>query len=118
MEILDQNMRVIRTGEGGIGSAAHGIPVGSRSVQPSHFGFGLFSQCLDLDRVGEVGGKDMHAVTEFCSDFLESLFAGTVQADGCTLGMQGLGNGNPDPAGSASDQGFFSCEVKHGLVQF
>lgn len=39
MEILDQNMRVIRTGEGGIGSAAHGIPVDSRSVQPSHLGF-------------------------------------------------------------------------------
>ena len=39
MEILDQNLRVIRTGEGGIGSAAHGIPVDSRSVQPSHFGF-------------------------------------------------------------------------------
>ena len=39
MEILDQNMRVIRTGEGGISSGAHGIPVDSRSVQPSHFGF-------------------------------------------------------------------------------
>ena len=39
MEILDQNLRVIRTGEGGIGSASHGIPVDSRSVQPSHFGF-------------------------------------------------------------------------------
>ena len=39
MEILDQNLRVIRTGEGGIGSAAHGIPVDTRSVQPSHLGF-------------------------------------------------------------------------------
>jgi DNA-directed RNA polymerase beta subunit len=39
MEILDQNMRVIRTGEGGISSGAHGIPIDSRSVQPSHFGF-------------------------------------------------------------------------------
>jgi DNA-directed RNA polymerase beta subunit len=39
MEILDQNMRVIRTGEGGISSGSHGIPVDSRSVQPSHFGF-------------------------------------------------------------------------------
>ena len=39
MEILDQNLRVIRTGDGGIASGAHGIPIDSRSVQPSHFGF-------------------------------------------------------------------------------
>ena len=39
MEILDQNLRVIRTGEGGIGSAAHGIPIDTRSVQPSHLGY-------------------------------------------------------------------------------
>ena len=49
LEILDQNLRVIRTGEGGIGASAHGVPVDSRSVQPSHFGF------LDPVRTPESG---------------------------------------------------------------
>ena len=52
MEILDQNMRVIRTGEGGIGSAAHGIPVDSRSVQPSHLGFLDPVRTPESDKVG------------------------------------------------------------------
>ena len=52
MEILDQNMRVIRTGEGGIGSAAHGIPVDSRSVQPSHLGFIDPVRTPESDKVG------------------------------------------------------------------
>ena len=39
VEIMDQVMRVTRTGEGGISSSSHGIPVDSRSVQPSHLGF-------------------------------------------------------------------------------
>ena len=38
IDILDQNMRLIRTGEGGISSSAHGVPRDTRSVQPSHFG--------------------------------------------------------------------------------
>jgi len=52
MEILDQNLRVTRTGEGGIGSAAHGIPVDSRSVQPSHFGFMDPVRTPESDKVG------------------------------------------------------------------
>jgi DNA-directed RNA polymerase beta subunit len=52
MEILDQNLRVIRTGEGGISSAAHGIPIDSRSVQPSHFGFIDPVRTPESDKVG------------------------------------------------------------------
>ena len=39
VEIMDQVLRVTRTGEGGISSSAHGIPKDTRSVQPSHLGF-------------------------------------------------------------------------------
>jgi DNA-directed RNA polymerase beta subunit len=39
VEIMDQVLRVTRTGEGGISSSAHGIPRDTRSVQPSHLGF-------------------------------------------------------------------------------
>lgn len=39
IEIMDQTLRITRTGEGGISASAHGIPRDTRSVQPSHFGF-------------------------------------------------------------------------------
>jgi DNA-directed RNA polymerase subunit beta len=39
VEIMDQVMRVTRTGEGGISASSHGIPLDTRSVQPSHLGF-------------------------------------------------------------------------------
>jgi DNA-directed RNA polymerase beta subunit len=38
MDIADQNLRVIRLGEGGI-SSLDAVPEESRNVQPSHFGF-------------------------------------------------------------------------------
>lgn len=37
-EVLDQQLRVIRTGEGGI-SSLDSVPMASRNVQPSHFGY-------------------------------------------------------------------------------
>lgn len=37
-EVLDQQLRVVRTGEGGIGSM-DAVPMESRNVQPSHFGY-------------------------------------------------------------------------------
>lgn len=52
MEILDQNLRVIRTGEGGIGSASHGIPLDTRSVQPSHLAFLDPVRTPESDKVG------------------------------------------------------------------
>ena len=39
VEIMDQTLRVTRTGEGGISSSMHGIPKDTRNVQPSHLGF-------------------------------------------------------------------------------
>jgi DNA-directed RNA polymerase beta subunit len=52
MEILDQNLRVIRTGEGGIGSSSHGVPLDTRSVQPSHLGFLDPVRTPESDKVG------------------------------------------------------------------
>ena len=37
-EVLDQQLRVVRTGDGGIGSL-DAVPMESRNVQPSHFGY-------------------------------------------------------------------------------
>jgi DNA-directed RNA polymerase beta subunit len=52
MEILDQNLRVIRTGEGGIGSSSHGVPLDTRSVQSSHLGFLDPVRTPESDKVG------------------------------------------------------------------
>jgi len=52
LEILDQNLRVIRTGEGGIGSATHGIPLDTRSVQSSHLAFLDPVRTPESDKVG------------------------------------------------------------------
>lgn len=38
-ELLDQNTRITRLGEGGIGGAGSGVPLESRNVNPSQFGF-------------------------------------------------------------------------------
>lgn len=52
MEILDQNLRVIRTGEGGIGASSHGVPLDTRSVQPSHLGYLDPVRTPESDKVG------------------------------------------------------------------
>ena len=50
-EIFDQQTRVTRLGEGGIGSV-DAIPQESRSVQPSHFGFIDFLRTPESGKVG------------------------------------------------------------------
>lgn len=55
-ELFDQQTRVTRLGEGGIGDA-EGIPREARSVQPSHFGF------IDLIRTPECHSEDTEVLT-------------------------------------------------------
>lgn len=50
-EIFDHQQRITRLGEGGIGSM-DAIPVESRSVQPSHFGFIDFLRTPESGKVG------------------------------------------------------------------
>ncbi len=51
LEIFDQQSRVTRMGEGGIGSM-DAVPAESRSVQPSHFGFIDFLRTPESGRAG------------------------------------------------------------------
>ncbi len=74
MDILDQNLRIVRLGEGGIPSI-DAVPDESRNVQPSHFGFLDPIRAPESEKIG-IDSRVSHRVRkgsdgQFYTDLLD-----------------------------------------------
>ena len=73
-------------------------------------------QRLGRSGLAQIGGADRHALAEFGRERLERRLAGAGECYGAALGVDGAGDGAPDAAGGAGDEGGLATQIKHGML--